>query len=496
MSNRRVTVLLLTIRETRRDYLRFAKQRHSMSDPAAPALYSRHMVAVAERERAIVERRIAIPESRSVRRQSPSTAVVIAALGAWLGTIVLGRVLFERLQASGANFQTDAGPLHGFLDSRVTPRLLVPVVVGVLIILTAPRATRRWRWRALLVASVFAAGAWAISLALVDGWAGLTMPLEARTEYLADIPSIGSPGAFLSTFVDRISEYSTHVQGHPPGMVLLLTGLDRIGLGGSGVAAALVIAGGAAAAPAVLVTVRELAGEATARRAAPFVVLAPIGIWIASSADALYAGVGTWAVALIVLATGRRDRRGDAFALVAGAVFGLVAFLSYGLVLLVLIPIVVARRRRRLRPLLLGVVGTLPIFGFFAIAGFSWFAGLLATRERYFAGIASRRPYLEYLALNAAAFAIALGPAMAVALARLRDRRLVALIAGVLLAVGVAMFSGMSKGEVERIWLPFAVFLLPACAVLATGRDTGTRGWLALQGAAALTVASLVKTSW
>ena len=176
---------------------------------------------------------------------------------------------------------------------------------------------------------------WAVSLALVDGVQGLTSPLEARgTDYLADVVHVGSAGAFLSTFVDRIGDYSIHVQGHPPGMLLVLSALDRVGLGGSGWAAVLCIAGGAAAVPAVLVTVRELAGADTARRAAPFVVLTPAAIWIATSADAFFMGVSAWAVAVVVLATGRDGRRSDAYALAGGLLFGGAAFLSYGLVLL------------------------------------------------------------------------------------------------------------------------------------------------------------------
>jgi len=58
------------------------------------------------------------------------------------------------------------------------------------------------------------------------------------------------------------------------------------------------------------------------------------------------------------------------------------------------------------------------------------------------------------------------------------------------------MISGMSKGEVERIWLPFAVWLLPAGAVLAAGRARVATGWLGLQATVAIVVATAVKTSW
>jgi methylthioxylose transferase len=434
--------------------------------------------------------------SRRTVTASGSAFVTVGVLAAWAIVIVVAHVLLERLQAAGANIRIQAAPLVGTFELRVSTRLLAAVAVGALVVLAGPRVAECVGWRSLLVASAAIGALWAVSLALVDGGQGLTRPLEARTEYLVDVASVGSPGAFLSTFVDRIGDYSIHVQGHPPGMLLLLSALDRIGLGGSGWAAALCIAGGAAALPAVLVAVREVADEQVARRAAPFLVLTPAAIWIATSADALFMGVSAWAVALVVLATGRRGRRSDAYAFAGGLLFGATAFLSYGLVLLAAVPAIVAFRRRRFRPLVLAAVAAAPVFLVFLAGGFWWAAGLLATGERYFAGVGSRRPYLDFLVANAASLAIALGPAVAVALVRLRDRRLWLLVGGALAVVGAAMISGMSKGEVERIWLPFGIWLLPAGAALAARRHRAAAGWLGVQATTAIVVASVVKTSW
>jgi hypothetical protein len=245
---------------------------------------------------------------------------------------------------------------------------------------------------------------------------------------------------------------------------------------------------------AVLLAVRDVAGEAVARRAAPFLVLAPAAIWVATSADAFFTGVGTWGVALVVLATGRRDLRGDVCAFAGGVLLGVVAFLSYGLVLLAIIPGVVAWRRRALRPLLVAVVGTTPVFQLFAAAGFSWLEGLRGTHEQYWAGVASDRPYLVFLVVDAAAFGIALGPAVAVALTRVRDRGLRLLVGATLLVVAIAAVSGMSKGEVERIWLPFAIWVLPAGAVVAASPRMA-RGALLLQVAVAVTMQALLHSS-
>jgi hypothetical protein len=60
-------------------------------------------------------------------------------------------------------------------------------------------------------------------------------------------------------------------------------------------------------------------------------------------------------------------------------------------------------------------------------------------------------------------------------------------------AILVADVTGLSKAEVERIWLPFAVWL-PAGAVLLPAPSR--RGWLAIQAVTALLINHLVLTGW
>ncbi len=143
---------------------------------------------------------------------------------------------------------------------------------------------------------------------------------------------------------------------------------------------------------------------------------------------------------------------------------------------------------------MVAALGAAAVFGLFALAGFWWFDGLAATRVRYFAGVASRRPYFAFLLANVACFAIALGPALAVALGRLRDRRVWLVVGAALLAVGIAGVSGMSKGEVERIWLPFAMWVLPAAVVLGLGARRSQ--WLALQVVFTIGLQTLVRSPW
>jgi len=60
-----------------------------------------------------------------------------------------------------------------------------------------------------------------------------------------------------------------------------------------------------------------------------------------------------------------------------------------------------------------------------------------------------------------------------------------------LAAIVVADLTGLSKAEVERIWLPFAVWLVVPCALLPR-----PRAWLAAQAGLALAVNHLLLTVW
>ena len=422
-------------------------------------------------------------------------AATVLALGIWVflvaATVVWGRHLLD----SGVRLGIGAAPLAGTFGRRVSRDALIPVAFGAASVAFGPSLASRCSWRPLLALGAAAAGLWAIALSRIDGARAFAAPFH-KTGYLQAASRIDDPHLFLSHFVERIHSYSTHVRGHPPGMEIFLWATARIGLEGVGWNVFLAVAGGAVAAVAALVALRDVAGERNARAALPFVVLAPGAIWW-SSGDPFFAGVSACAVALVVLATGRGGRASDRLAVLGGLLFGSTAFLSYGLVLVACIPFGVAAHRRRLRPLAVAALGAVPVFVAFRLAGFSWFAGLAATRTQYWLGAAHHRPYSYFVLADIAAFAFAVGPAAAVAMARLRDRRIWLLVGGALVAVIIADLSGMSKAEVERIWLPFVPWVLLATAVFADGIGRRSlRFWLGLQVASAVLIEMAVRSPW
>lgn len=406
------------------------------------------------------------------------------------------------LESRGTHLHLASGqPLTGRWDPRLPLLALLPAGFAAAYVWAAPRWAERMPWRRLLAGSGLAAGAWAVALALVDGVRALAEPLTTRYEYPTNVDDVRDVGPFLATFTDHVLhvpgefQWATHVSGHPPGALLAFVGLDRLGLGAPGWAAALCILAGASAVPAVLSTVRLLGGEPLARRAAPFVAVAPAALWIATSADALFLGVSAWGVCALAHAAARRDRGGDVLALAGGLLLGATLFLSYGLALVGLLAVAVVVAQRRVRPLLVGAVGVAAVTAVFTAQGFWWFEGLGYAAARVREGPAwIDRPWSYFAVANLAALGVAVGPAAVAALPRARALgRAAVLPAAALTAVVLAIGSNLSKGEVERIYLPFALWLLPLAAAL-PGRYR--RGWLVAQVAVALAVQLLMRTTW
>lgn len=416
------------------------------------------------------------------------------------------------LNADAERFRTFAAtsPIFGWWNAHVGPGTAPAIVIAVAAVLWGPTVAQRLPWRWLPWTAWAVSCAWAFSLAMIDGWQrGFAGRLTATHEYLLEVPTITDIPVMLRTFSGRILDFQpdswiTHVSGHPPGALLTFVWLDRIGLGGGAWAGLLCLLAGSSIAAAIAVTVRVLADEDTARRAAVFAAVAPTAIWIAVSADGYFAGVAAWGIALLALAVTGTARLPILAGAGAGLLLGWGIFLNYGMGLMALPAVAVlaaaASWRAALRALLPAVAAALVVAAVFYGAGFWWLDGYHLVQERYWQGIAVERPFAYWGWANFAATVCAIGMAAVAGIGRALDvaalkRRsgLHLLVVGALLAIVAADLSRLSKAETERIWLPFTVWLVAAAALLPW---RSVRPWLALNVTGALVINHVILTNW
>jgi hypothetical protein len=461
-------------------------------------------------------------------------AVGLVGLAAAIGFGFHAR-LFGPAHFPGAPTTFGEWPVLGEWLPHVGPGTPLAILLAAAAVLWGPALSQRLPWRAALAGGYALAVSWTFALALIDGWQrGAASQLTSQDEYLSAVPSIRDIPAMLHSFTSRILDFqpnswTTHVAGHPPGATLVFVWLDRIGLSGGSAAAVVCVLVSGTAAVAVPVTIAalgsaqrdthtrsahtssfaivaraHLGGPDLARTALPFVALLPGAVWLGVSADALFTGVTATGIALLAIgATTRRTLP----CLAAGVLLGFGIFLSYGLVLVSALAMAVVWQAKSWRALIFGVAGALSVVAAFALAGFWWLDGYHLVVERYYQGIASDRPYAYWVWADLACLALAVGPAAAAGLRRavpdflaglpgrppVDAQPVIALVRGAALAVLTADLSGLSKAETERIWLPFAVWLVAGAALLP---ERTRRGWLAGGAAMALVVNHVLLTNW
>jgi hypothetical protein len=443
-------------------------------------------------------------ELRPVRSRVASAGLVVALVVMAAGIVAPA--------ATGWNVHVQwFPPLHALWMPRLGPGSLPALALATAALLAAPRLADRLRWRHLL-ALAFAYGlAWMLALATVDGLDGIGRILDTGYEYLRTARAVTDPLTLLHEYVSRIPLHSAdhwpvHVAGHPPGALLFFVALVHVGLG-SGLAAGVAVTVIAATTPvAVLLTLRTLGAETAARRAAPILVLGPAAVWMAVSADAVFAAFAAWGLCFLALSA-RASTRGTtiAWALSAGLALGCCVMMSYGLPVLGILALAVLVAARSWRPLPWALGTALAIVLGFAAGGFVWWDAYPVLVRRYYDGVQTSRPYSYWVWGDLAALGFSAGPmagsAVAAGIARARDalrapsqtRTVVLITLAAVACVVVADLSGMSKAEVERIWLPFEPWMLVAVSLLsARWRRMG----LGLQLALALLVQHLLFTGW
>ncbi|MGI8663652.1 MAG: hypothetical protein ACR2LQ_10630 [Acidimicrobiales bacterium] len=387
-------------------------------------------------------------------------------------------------------------PFFGMWGLSVSYGLLVAIATAVVLVVALPRATQTAWWRVALLAVATSSVAFSAALTLVDPPGARWQSISTEYgQYKGLVDASGGPAGYLRQYVGLQLQLPTHLSAHPPGMPLMLWAADRIGLSGAGFESALGLAGAAVAAVAALVALRELAGVDIARRAAPFVVIAPAAIWH-TNADAFFAGIAGSALALVVVATGRSGRRSLVYGFAGGAVFGGALLFSYGVAILAVAMAIVAISRRAWRPLAAAGAATFVVLWVPTLWGFSWVAGLRATKEAYDGNLADVRPYWFFLVANLAVFGSALGPAVMVGLTRLRDHGTLLLVGSGLAVVVLADVTGLSSAETERIWQPFMPLVLGAGVAASRGPRWSAARWLAVQATATIALQAFLRSPW
>ncbi|WP_425741088.1 hypothetical protein [Micromonospora zamorensis] len=447
-------------------------------------------------------------------RPGRSRRADLIVLGAEVALLAAAVTVGALLNHRGVRLHADAAPLYASWQPHLGVGTPAALLVAALVVWRGTRWATDTRWPFLLAVGYLASVLWTLALALVDGWsAGLTGRLTVQAEYLHEVPGVTDVGTMLSGFAARILDFqpdswSTHTAGHPPGALLFFVGLERIGLGGGAAAGLACVLLGATVSVSVPVTLRALGAEDAARAVWPFLILFPGAVWVGASADGIFAAVVAGGLAL--LAVGGRGG-----AVPGGLLLGVALYLSYGFVLVgvLAVTVVLLRARDRLGVFLLAAAAVAAVVAVFTLAGFWWLDGYHLVARRYYQGWAAERPFGYWVWANLAALLLSAGPVLGPAVRRavaalpirgsgrphaatLRQRFASAgpavwLPVAAAVAVLAADLSALSKAEVERIWLPFTVWLLVATAHLPASHR---RWWLAAQAATALAVNHLLWT--
>jgi hypothetical protein len=393
----------------------------------------------------------------------------------WLAIAVIGLALTGLAVHGGARLGTASAPFLGRYRLQVGPAsLLAPAVAAAVLLVAARGWLDRLRWSLVLLSGYLAALVWALSLALVDGTAGLTRALASPDEYLADLGAVGDdPLAFIRHFTDRAAQHSVAARGHPPAPVLLLWGLHRLGITDRLALALILTAIGALTVPLVLAAVRNACGETAARRYLPVLALAPYAVWIAVSVDGVVAmlGAATLAAGVRASARGCTGWRSTGWAVVAGLLAGTGALFSYAAPWLGLsVVFVYFARRRPFLNLGTGLAALVPVLAA-QLLGFRWVDGLLAAHSDYASRVEPYRSVIWWSGISLVALVLATGPPLFASLRKVRNTPAWPFLVGAAIAVLFSVLAGLARGGVEHAWLPFFPWL--TVAAVAPERQAG-----------------------
>lgn len=352
----------------------------------------------------------------------------------------------------------DGAPFGGQWRLHVAPATGVAALIAVLVVAAGLRGLpERWRFSTVLFAAYGVGLAWTYSLALTDGLAGLSGPVDHRGGLQETVRGIGSnPGAYLAS----IGTAGSDAPVSPPGATMFVWALHRLGFDNSAAVGGLLAAIGCLTVPFVLIAVRSLCHEPAARRLAPVLALAPYAVWVAVSADALALALAAAAVACGTV--GSEPRRSPWWAAAAGLLLGLASLVSYvAWLLAAAVVITYFVRRRPLPNLITGAAFLLPLFAAEA-AGLAWSAGFAAARGELIAANVHRQPVIAWMLVDLLVVVVVSGPLVIASARKIRRTPGWPFLVGAALGLTFAVVSGLARGEVGRLLLPFLPWLLVA----------------------------------
>jgi methylthioxylose transferase len=412
------------------------------------------------------------PPHPAFARATAVAAVVVVVAGT-LGTLWLrgwGRVGFE-VPSVPWYFSF---PFYVFPDPRLdlgwaaAALPLVAATVGAVLALDHARIA--WGWRVAASAGLAAVLALAVA-ALAGGPPAWGAPFDYAGEYPAGAGRVGAIPTFLREFPARLPELPSHATGHPAGAMVLYALVDRAWPGLTAAALATVAIGslGAVAAGGLA---RDELGERGGRLALTVWVVAPgVVLYLATSADAVFAAV----LGAAALAAHRGlTRRSPCWTVAGGILLWASSMLTY--VAALLLVFLGARAAGRLRAdrgwvlrwaALTGAVVASLAGGLWLAAGYDVPAAVLAVHGAYRAAPGSAgRSLVHWLPGDLLAFGGMLGVPLLAALAArtvavVRERAWASVDAAALATLLAAASWGFTKGEVERIFQ----FLVPLVLV-------------------------------
>jgi hypothetical protein len=465
------------------------------------------MAAHRRRAGTVGRMRAATSTDRAFARAAAAAAAVVLAAGA-LGALYLrhwGRVGFD---VPSVPFYF-CFPFYVFPHPHLAPAwaaAALPVTAAaVAAVVAVHRAALPWPARLALSAALAAVLALAVA-ALAGGPRAWSAPFDFAGEYPAGAGAVGAIPTFLRHFPARLPALPSHAGGHPAGAMVLYALLARA-WPGPGPAALATVAAGSLGAVAAGALARDELGEEGGRLALAAWCLAPgVVLYVATSADAVFATV--LGAAALAAHRGLR-RRSPAWTAAGGALLWAASMLTYSAVLLlVFLGVRAAGALRADRGWVLRwAAGTAAAVlalaaAVWLLAGYDVPAAVRATHRAYQAAPGSAgRPLLPWVPGDLLAFGGMLGVPLLAALAAravalVRERAWTSVDAAALATLLAAASWGFTRGEVERIFQ----FLVPLLLVPAARQLLAWRVRLpvlaGLLVAQALAVQVLFETRW